>query len=162
MMHNDTTPAIPVILDCDPGHDDAIALLLAVQSPRIDLRAVTTVFGNCSLEDATRNALRILTLAGATTTPVARGAAGSLTGHSERGRDGTGLARTEGAIGFASLRGGTVAGDHEVIFAGPEERLILSHRAETRAIFARGAIAAARFLRGRPAGLYSMRDVIGE
>ena len=89
----------------------------------------------------------------------ARGIA--LTGHSERGRDGTGLARTEGAIGFASLRGGTVAGDHEVFFAGPEERLILSHRAETRAIFARGAIAAARFLRGRPAGLYSMRDVIG-
>jgi len=85
MVHNETIPAIPVILDCDPGHDDAIALLLAVQSPRIDLRAVTTVFGNCSLEDATRNALRILTLAGATTTPVARGAAGSLTGHSELG-----------------------------------------------------------------------------
>ena len=92
---------------------------------------------------------------------AARGREIDLAGHSERGRDGTGLARTEGAIGFASLRGGTVAGDHDVIFAGPEERLILSHRAETRAIFARGAIAAARFLRGRPAGLYSMRDVIG-
>ena len=92
---------------------------------------------------------------------AARGRGIDLAGHSERGRDGTGLARTEGAIGFASLRGGTVAGDHDVIFAGPEERLILSHRAETRAIFARGAIAAARFLRGRPAGLYSMRDVIG-
>ena len=65
------------------------------------------------------------------------------------------------ALGEESLRGGTVAGDHDVIFAGPEERLILSHRAETRAIFARGAIAAARFLRGKPAGLYSMRDVIG-
>ena len=92
---------------------------------------------------------------------AARGRGIDLAGHSERGRDGTGLARTEGAIGFASLRGGTVAGDHDVIFAGPEERLILSHRAETRAIFARGAIAAARFLRGKPAGLYSMRDVIG-
>ena len=79
----------------------------------------------------------------------------------DRGRDGTSLKREEGAIGFASLRGGTVAGDHDVIFAGPEERLILSHRAETRMIFARGALAAAKFLVGRPAGLYTMRDVVG-
>jgi len=79
----------------------------------------------------------------------------------ERGRDGTSLKREEGAIGFASLRGGTVAGDHDVIFAGPEERLILSHRAENRMIFARGALAAAKFLVGKPAGIYSMRDVIG-
>jgi 4-hydroxy-tetrahydrodipicolinate reductase len=79
----------------------------------------------------------------------------------ERGRDGTGLKRASGAIGFASLRGGTVAGDHDVLFLGPEERLILSHRAESRMIFARGALAAARFLVGKPAGLYSMRDVIG-
>jgi 4-hydroxy-tetrahydrodipicolinate reductase len=78
----------------------------------------------------------------------------------ERGRDGTGLKRGDGAIGFASLRGGTVAGDHDVIFAGPEERLILSHRAESRMIFARGALAAARFLHRKPAGLYSMRDVV--
>jgi 4-hydroxy-tetrahydrodipicolinate reductase len=78
----------------------------------------------------------------------------------ERGRDGTNLKREEGAIGFASLRGGTVAGDHDVIFAGPEERLILSHRAENRMIFARGALAAAKFLVGKPAGIYSMRDVI--
>ena len=78
----------------------------------------------------------------------------------DRGRDGTGLKREEGAIGFASLRGGTVAGEHDVIFAGPAERLILSHRAESRMIFARGALAAARFLVGKPAGLYSMRDVI--
>jgi 4-hydroxy-tetrahydrodipicolinate reductase len=78
----------------------------------------------------------------------------------ERGRDGTGLKREAGAIGFASLRGGTVAGDHDVMFLGPNERLILSHRAENRMIFARGALAGARFLVGRPAGLYSMRDVI--
>ena len=78
----------------------------------------------------------------------------------ERGRDGTGLKRKSGAIGFASLRGGTVAGDHDVMFLGPDERLILSHRAENRMIFARGALAAARFLIGKPAGLYSMRDVI--
>ncbi|MDQ3482366.1 MAG: 4-hydroxy-tetrahydrodipicolinate reductase [Pseudomonadota bacterium] len=81
---------------------------------------------------------------------------------SERGRDGTGLKREAGAIGFASLRGGSVAGEHDVIFAANDERLILSHRAENRMIFARGALAAARFLVGRPAGLYSMRDVIGE
>ncbi len=78
----------------------------------------------------------------------------------ERGRDGTGLKRAEGAIGFASLRGGTVAGDHDVVIAGPQERLILSHRAESRMVFARGALVAARFLRDKPAGLYSMRDVI--
>jgi 4-hydroxy-tetrahydrodipicolinate reductase len=63
-------------------------------------------------------------------------------------------------VGYASLRGGTVAGDHDVLFLGPDERLILSHRAESRMIFARGALAAARFLVGKPAGLYSMRDVI--
>jgi 4-hydroxy-tetrahydrodipicolinate reductase len=58
----------------------------------------------------------------------------------------------EGAIGFAALRGGTVVGDHDVIFAGPEERLILSHRAESRMIFARGALAGARFLAGSRRG----------
>jgi 4-hydroxy-tetrahydrodipicolinate reductase len=78
----------------------------------------------------------------------------------ERGRDGTGLKRNQGAIGFAAVRGGSVAGDHDVLFLGPEERLILSHRAENRSIFARGALAAARFLHRKPAGLYSMRDVI--
>ena len=79
----------------------------------------------------------------------------------ERGRDGTGLKREAGAIGFTSLRGGTAAGDHDVMFLGPEERLILSHRAESRMLFARGALTGARFLIGKPAGLYSMRDVIG-
>ena len=85
-----------------------------------------------------------------------RGGAGS----DERGRDGTGVKRETGAIGYASLRGGTVAGDHDVLFLGPGERLILSHRAESRAIFAQGALAAARFLKGKPAGLYAMKDVI--
>jgi 4-hydroxy-tetrahydrodipicolinate reductase len=79
----------------------------------------------------------------------------------ERGRDGTGLKREPGAIGFASLRGGTVPGEHDVMFLGPEERLTLSHKAESRMIFARGALAGVRFLVGKPAGLYSMRDVIG-
>ena len=77
-----------------------------------------------------------------------------------RGRSGTALNRRVGAIGFASLRGGTVTGDHDVMFLGAGERLILSHRAEDRAIFAKGALAAARFLHGKPAGLYTMRDVI--
>jgi len=70
-------------------------------------------------------------------------------------------ARGSGVAGYASVRGGTVAGDHDVMFLGPDERLILSHRAESRMIFARGALAAAAFLAGKPAGLYSMRDVIG-
>ena len=78
----------------------------------------------------------------------------------ELGRCGTGLNRELGSIGYSAVRGGTVAGDHDVLFLGPEERLILSHRAESRAIFARGALAATRFLVGKPAGLYSMRDVI--
>ena len=78
----------------------------------------------------------------------------------ERGRNIIGLKRQPGAIGFSSIRGGTVAGDHDVMFLGPNERLILSHRAESRAIFARGALAAARFLKGKPAGFYTMRDVI--
>jgi 4-hydroxy-tetrahydrodipicolinate reductase len=89
---------------------------------------------------------------------AARGRGGKAT--EERFRIGTGLSREPGAIGFAALRGGTVPGDHDVVFAGTDERLILSHRAESRMIFARGALAAARFLAGRPAGLYSMRDVV--
>jgi 4-hydroxy-tetrahydrodipicolinate reductase len=89
---------------------------------------------------------------------AARGRGAAL--DAERGRDGTGLKRAPGAIGFASLRGGTAPGDHDVLFLGEGERVILSHRAESRMIFARGALAAARFLIGRPAGRYTMRDVI--
>jgi len=70
-------------------------------------------------------------------------------------------AREEGTIGFASLRGGSVAGDHVVILATEGERIELGHRADSRMIFARGALAAARFLVGKPAGLYTMQDVIG-
>lgn len=69
--------------------------------------------------------------------------------------------REDGSIGFASLRGGTVAGEHQVIFAGPHERVILAHVAEDRMIFARGALAAARWAQTRNAGLYSMTDVLG-
>lgn len=70
-------------------------------------------------------------------------------------------AREPGTISFASLRGGSVAGEHVVILATDGERIELGHRAENRMIFARGALAGARFLVGKPAGLYSMRDVIG-
>ena len=70
-------------------------------------------------------------------------------------------AREPGTIGYASLRGGSVAGEHVVILATEGERIELAHRADSRMIFARGALAAARFLADKPAGLYSMRDVIG-
>ena len=81
--------------------------------------------------------------------------------HSERGRDGHCGPRAPGAIGFASLRGGTAAGEHSVIFAGDEERLTLTHVAENRSIFARGAIRAAEWLIGRPPGRYAMPQVLG-
>jgi 4-hydroxy-tetrahydrodipicolinate reductase len=80
---------------------------------------------------------------------------------SDRGRDGITGPRTAGHIGLAALRGGSVAGEHQVIFAGEGERLELGHRAESRAIFARGAVQAALWLKGRPAGRYSMADVLG-
>ena len=73
-----TQSPLPILIDCDPGHDDAIALLLAVASPKVELLGVTTCFGNCAVEDGTRNALRILTLAGATSIPVAQGASGPV------------------------------------------------------------------------------------
>ncbi|MGB3804715.1 MAG: 4-hydroxy-tetrahydrodipicolinate reductase [Sphingopyxis granuli] len=80
---------------------------------------------------------------------------------SECGRDGVTGARGHGKIGFASLRGGTVAGDHDVIFAGPEEMITLSHRAENRMIFARGAVKAALWLIHQKSGRYTMPQVIG-
>lgn len=79
----------------------------------------------------------------------------------QRARDGETGARHHGTIGFGSLRGGTVAGEHSVIFAGDEERLTLSHHAENRAIFARGAVRAAEWLIARAPGRYTMEDVLG-
>jgi 4-hydroxy-tetrahydrodipicolinate reductase len=69
--------------------------------------------------------------------------------------------REEGSIGFASLRGGTVVGEHEVVLAGVGERIVLSHVAEDRAIFARGAITAALWGKDKKPGLYTMTDVLG-
>jgi 4-hydroxy-tetrahydrodipicolinate reductase len=84
-----------------------------------------------------------------------------LAAHSERGRDGHTGARKVGNIGFASLRGGNVAGDHSVIFAGADERIELTHKATDRMIFARGALKAAAWIRGKPPGLYNLLDVLG-
>jgi 4-hydroxy-tetrahydrodipicolinate reductase len=79
----------------------------------------------------------------------------------EHTRQGASTARQRGAIGFAVFRGGDVVGDHTVTFAGTGERIELTHRASDRLAFARGALQAARWLVGRPAGLYCMKDVLG-
>jgi 4-hydroxy-tetrahydrodipicolinate reductase len=92
---------------------------------------------------------------------AAEGRGLNLAAHSVRGRDGMTGARRAADIGFASLRGGSVVGDHTVIFAGPAERIELTHRAEDRMIFARGALHAALWARGRTPSLYSMADVLG-
>lgn len=78
-----------------------------------------------------------------------------------RSRDGHTGARRRGDIGFATLRGGDVVGDHTVLFAGPGERIEITHRASNREIFARGAVKAALWARGREPGLYAMKDVLG-
>jgi 4-hydroxy-tetrahydrodipicolinate reductase len=85
----------------------------------------------------------------------------ALEKHSARGRDGLTGARRSGDIGFASLRGGTAAGDHSVVFAGPSERITLSHHAEDRVLFAHGALKAALWARGKQPGFYTMADVLG-
>jgi 4-hydroxy-tetrahydrodipicolinate reductase len=85
----------------------------------------------------------------------------ALDDHSVRVRDGHTGPRRTGDIGFATLRGGTVVGDHTVIFAGEGERIELTHRATDRGIFARGAVKAAIWTKGRAPGLYAMTDVLG-
>lgn len=92
---------------------------------------------------------------------AAEGRGVELDSVAERGRDGITGAREPGRIGFAALRGGSVAGEHLAIFAAEGERLELGHRAESRAIFARGAIDAALWLVGKAPGRYSMADVLG-
>jgi len=92
---------------------------------------------------------------------AAQGRGVALKDHSARGRDGLTGARRTSDIGFAALRGGTVIGDHSVIFAGEGERVVLSHHAEDRALFARGALKAVAWAKNRKPGLYSMADVLG-
>jgi 4-hydroxy-tetrahydrodipicolinate reductase len=85
----------------------------------------------------------------------------ALPGHSVMAREGHTGPRPTGEIGFATLRGGSVIGEHSVIMAGLGERIVLSHHAEDRSLFASGALKAALWARGRKPGLYSMRDVLG-
>jgi 4-hydroxy-tetrahydrodipicolinate reductase len=92
---------------------------------------------------------------------AAAGRGVALDASSVRVRDGHTGPRPAGAIGFASLRGGSVVGDHAAILAGPGERITLSHQAEDRSLFAGGAVRAALWARGQKPGLYSMRDVLG-
>jgi pyrimidine-specific ribonucleoside hydrolase len=117
---------IPFILDCDPGHDDALALIVGLARPELELRAVTTVAGNAGLRETTRNALRVLTLVGRTDIPVAAGASGPLLRplqiasnvHGASGLEGADLpepafdARPEGAI---ELMRSTILGADEPV-----------------------------------------------
>src|SRR5258708_31598718 len=92
---------------------------------------------------------------------AAHGRGVALAEHMRSGRHGHTGARREGNIGFACLRGGSVTGDHSVVFAGPHERLILSHYAQDRSLFVSGALRAAFWGRGREPGLYGIADVLG-
>lgn len=92
---------------------------------------------------------------------AAAGRGVKLSDSAEYARHGTGEPRRRGAIGFSVFRGGDVVGDHTVTFAGAGERIELTHRASDRMAFARGAVHAARWLVGKPPGLYSMQDVLG-
>jgi len=92
---------------------------------------------------------------------AAEGRGVALGERSVRVRDGHTGERVSGDIGFATLRGGTVIGEHSVIFAGPGERLELVHRAEDRALFAQGALKAALWARDQAPGYYTMKDVLG-
>lgn len=92
---------------------------------------------------------------------AARGRAVTLSDAARWSREGHTGPRPDGEIGFATLRGGSVAGEHMVTFAADGERLELGHRASDRSIFAKGAVRAARWAVGKPPGLYTMRDVLG-
>ncbi len=92
---------------------------------------------------------------------AAEGRGVELAAASERGRDGITGPRPDGAIGFAVLRGGGIVGEHSVLFAAEDEIITLSHSARDRSLFARGALAAAAWVVGKPSGLYDMQDVLG-
>jgi 4-hydroxy-tetrahydrodipicolinate reductase len=92
---------------------------------------------------------------------AAEGRGIDLAAHAARGRDGITGTRKAGDIGFAALRGGSVAGDHTVHFLADDERIALSHLAENRRIFAKGAVRAAQWLIGKSPGRYAMKEVLG-
>jgi inosine-uridine nucleoside N-ribohydrolase len=125
--------AIPIILDCDPGHDDAIALLLALASPELHLLGVTTIYGNQTLEKTTANAIRVLELVGRSDVPVAAGADRPLARelhvaahvHGESGLDGPTLPppraapRAEGAVEAIADAARRVDGALTLVATGP-------------------------------------------
>ena len=92
---------------------------------------------------------------------VAAATGRDLAGCAVYGREGVTGERDPRTIGFATVRGGDIVGDHTVLFAGAGERLEITHKASSRMTFALGALRAARFLAGRTAGLYDMQDVLG-
>ena len=92
---------------------------------------------------------------------AAQGRKVELAEMSQRARDGITGPRPPGAIGFAALRGGGIVGEHSVLFAAEDEIITLSHSARDRSLFARGALAAAVWVAGKPPGLYDMQDVLG-
>jgi pyrimidine-specific ribonucleoside hydrolase len=88
----------PIVIDCDPGHDDAVAILLALGAQEVELLGVTTTFGNCAVADATRNAQRVLALAGRADVPVAVGAAGPIVGDAHLGNYVHGTSGLDGPV----------------------------------------------------------------
>ncbi len=92
---------------------------------------------------------------------VAQALARDLAGCAVYGREGVTGERNPSTIGFATVRGGDIVGDHTVLFAGVGERVEITHKASSRATFAQGALRAARWLSDQPAGLYDMQDVLG-
>jgi pyrimidine-specific ribonucleoside hydrolase len=154
----------PIILDCDPGHDDAIALLLALASPELELRGVTTTYGNQTLEKTTANALKVLELVGRTDVPVAAGADVPLERelvvaahvHGESGLDGPALpepssAPTSGdAVAFIAENVGVARAHVTIVATGPltnVARYLAAHGSSgiDRIVLMGGAIAEGNF-----------------
>ena len=139
---------VPILLDCDPGHDDAVAMLLAAGHDAVDLRAITTVAGNCPLELTTLNARRVAALAGLDGVPIAAGAAGPRAGelvtapdiHGETGLDGydlvTGEAPLDPRVAVDLLAGTLAAADEPLtlVATGPLTNVaaLLEQRPEAR------------------------------
>jgi inosine-uridine nucleoside N-ribohydrolase len=159
-----TDGPIPIVVDCDPGHDDAIALLLALASPELELLGVTTTYGNQTLEKTTANALRVLELVGRTDIPVAAGAARPLERelvvaahvHGESGLDGPALPEAVGsptstdAIAFIAERLETADAPVTIVATGPltnVARYLATHGSAgiDRIVLMGGAIAEGNF-----------------
>lgn len=145
---------VPILLDCDPGHDDAVAILLALGSPAIRLLGITTTFGNCAVEDATRNALRVLALCGSDV-PVAQGASGPMAGDRELGNYVHGTSGLDGPELPEPLTG--PVGHDAVGFLAA----MLDESEEQVVVVATGPITnVARLLRERPEAREKIREIV--